>query len=162
MHRKRRLREPVKIHRRRRNCIMRAVAPSVRLYKHSFSGFLATRPMSAGTVSRNRSRAGNLFYHDGTGIHPCPATASYHTTKSGLSTRDFLAQNAQNCKKREPPFSRRLVFRGFKEYPDYSVILFSALFSRRASRRARAPRSSRRNRCSRSSPWRARHRGSDT
>jgi hypothetical protein len=27
---------------------MRAVVPSVRLYKHSFSGFLATRPKSAG------------------------------------------------------------------------------------------------------------------
>ena len=50
VHRKRRLREPVKIHRRRRNCITRAVVPSVRLYKHSFSGFLATRPMSAGAA----------------------------------------------------------------------------------------------------------------
>ncbi len=47
VHRMRRLREPVKIHRRRRNCIMRAAVPSVRLYKHSFSGFLATRPKSA-------------------------------------------------------------------------------------------------------------------
>ena len=28
--------------------------------------------------------AGNLFCHGGTGIHPCPATASYYTTKSGL------------------------------------------------------------------------------
>lgn len=28
--------------------------------------------------------AGNLFCHGGIGIHPCPATVSYYTTKSGL------------------------------------------------------------------------------
>ena len=88
------------------------------------------RPMSAGTVSRNRSRAGNLFYHGDTGIHHCPATAYYHTTKSDLPTRDFLARNAQNYKKREPPpfFQGGSFFRGFREYPDYSVILSSETF----------------------------------
>ena len=59
--------------------------PSVRLYKCSFSGFLATRPKSAGVCyCSSPPCAGNLFYHGGTGIHPCPATASYYTTKSGL------------------------------------------------------------------------------
>ena len=69
MHRKRRLREPVKIHRRRIDCIIRAVVPSVRLYKHSFSGFLATLPMSAGAaVTREHTLARPL----GSAYAECP------------------------------------------------------------------------------------------
>ena len=49
MHRKRRLREPVKIHRRRRNCMKTVSCPFVRLYKRSSQAFLQRFPCPCST-----------------------------------------------------------------------------------------------------------------
>ena len=85
MHRKRRLREPVKIHRRRRNCSTRAVTLLCVFTRIVSQAFLRRVPSPLGLgYCSSPPCAGNLFCHGGTGIHPCPATASYCTTKSGL------------------------------------------------------------------------------
>ena len=62
MHRKRRLREPVKIHQRRQDCVWHGSAFLDASLQAKFSGFLATLPMAAAAVSSKPPyRAGNLF-----------------------------------------------------------------------------------------------------
>ncbi len=63
--------------------------PSVRLYKHSFSGFLATRPMSAGMAARSviapyRSPRGKS---DLPTRRLAPRLRQYYSKKSDLRTK---------------------------------------------------------------------------
>ena len=70
MHQMRRLREPGKIHQRRRNCICVAV-PFCAPFQWSFSGFHLTRPMSAFQATfLNPSLAGILFCLSGSALLP--------------------------------------------------------------------------------------------
>lgn len=67
------------------NCISRAASLLCVFTSVVSQAFLRRVPSPQGCgYCSSPPCAGNLFYHGGTGIHPCPATVSYYTTKSGL------------------------------------------------------------------------------
>ena len=67
------------------NCISRAASLLCVFTSVVSQAFLRRVPSPQGLgYCSSPPCAGNLFYHGGIGIHPCPATASYCTTKSGL------------------------------------------------------------------------------
>lgn len=67
------------------NCISRAASLLCVFTSVVSQAFLRRVPCPQGCgYCSSPPCAGNLFYHGGTGIHPCPATVSYYTTKSGL------------------------------------------------------------------------------
>ena len=67
------------------NCISRAASLLCVFTSVVSQAFLRRVPCPQGLgYCSSPPCAGNLFYHGGIGIHPCSATVSYYTTKSGL------------------------------------------------------------------------------
>ena len=87
MHRKRRLREPVKIHRRRQDCVGQECAFPVRLYKRSSQAFLRRFPWPQGWRSRGtRDPTGRRFRRNRpTAREICAAAASWDCARFALA-----------------------------------------------------------------------------